>query len=225
MKKLRLYCSGTALGILIGLSSPALHAQVSKPAPTPASQSQADNSTEQRNSSVVLPDGTEIVVRTNEAIDSSTATPDKTFSANVEQDVTGSTGQVLIPKGSSADLVVRKVSAGGTTGSPQLALDLQALNIGGHRYVVSTSDLEQSNNQGIGKNRRTGEYVGGGAAVGTLLGAIAGGGKGAVIGAVAGAAAGGTAQVLTKGKEVKVPAETTLKFRLDRPLRLQSSGD
>ena len=59
--------------------------------------------------------------------------------------------------------------------------------------------------------------------LGTLLGAIAGGGKGAVIGAVAGAAAGGTAQVLTKGKEVKVPAETVLNFQLDQPVTLSAS--
>ena len=64
--------------------------------------------------------------------------------------------------------------------------------------------------RGIGANRRTATMVGGGAALGTLLGAIAGGGKGAAIGAVAGAVAGGAAQVLTRGKEVNVPAETEL---------------
>jgi len=63
--------------------------------------------------------------------------------------------------------------------------------------------------------------VGGGALLGTLLGAIAGGGKGAAIGLLAGAAAGGTAQVLTKGREVRVPAETVLTFRLDQPLNLE----
>jgi len=63
--------------------------------------------------------------------------------------------------------------------------------------------------------------IGGGAALGTLLGAIAGGGRGAVIGAIAGAAAGGAVQVLTKGKEVNVPAETILTFRLDQPITLQ----
>ncbi len=65
--------------------------------------------------------------------------------------------------------------------------------------------------------------VGGGAALGTLLGAIAGGGKGAAIGAVAGGAAGGTAQVLTRGKQVRVPAETILSFQLEKPLHLISS--
>ena len=65
------------------------------------------------------------------------------------------------------------------------------------------------------------EMLGGGAALGGLLGAIAGGGKGAVIGAVAGAAAGGAVQVLTKGDRVRVPAETVLKFDLDEPARLE----
>ena len=89
---------------------------------------------------------------------------------------------------------------------------------------MNSADVQQGNQQGIGKNKRTGEYVGGGAALGTLVGAIAGGGKGAAIGAVAGAAAGGTAQVLTRGKEVKIPAESTLRFRLDQPLRLNSGS-
>jgi hypothetical protein len=177
-----------------------------------------------RRSSMVVPEGTEIVVRNNEPIDSSTASQGRTFAGTVEKDVTGPNGEVLIPRGSNAELVVRNVSKGGTTGSPELALDLNSIEIAGHRYQVNTADLQQGNNSGIGKNKRTGEYVGGGAVLGTLLGAVAGGGKGAAIGAVAGAAAGGTAQVLTRGKEVKVPAESTLRFKLDKPLRLESSS-
>ena len=65
--------------------------------------------------------------------------------------------------------------------------------------------------------------VGGGAALGTLIGAIAGHGKGAAIGAAAGAAAGAGAQVLTRGKTVKVPAESTLRFKLDKPLHLSAA--
>ena len=59
--------------------------------------------------------------------------------------------------------------------------------------------------------------VGGGAALGTLIGAVAGGGKGAAIGAAVGAAGGAATQVLTRGKEVQIPAETVLTFRLDQP--------
>src|SRR5207244_7207406 len=40
----------------------------------------------------------------------------------------------------------------------------------------------QKGTEGLGKNKRTAEMVGGGAVLGTLIGAIAGGGKGAAIG-------------------------------------------
>jgi len=174
-------------------------------------------------SDVTLPAGTAISVRTNEAIDSSSASEGQTYTAVVVDDVKGSSGEILIPKNSDAQLVIRKVATGGTTGSPELTLDLNSVTVNGRNYLVSTADVSKKGNSGIGKNKRTAEMVGGGAALGTLLGAIAGGGKGAVIGAIAGAAAGGTAQVLTKGKEVKVPAETVLKFQLDQPVTLTAS--
>ena len=174
-------------------------------------------------SDVTVPAGTAISVRTNEAVDSRNASEGQTFSAVVLDDVKGSSGEILIPKNSDAQLVIRKVATGGTTGSPELTLDLNSVTVNGRNYIVSTADVSKKSNSGIGKNKRTAEMVGGGAVLGTLLGAIAGGGKGAVIGAVAGAAAGGTAQVLTKGKEVKVPAETVLKFQLDQPVTLTAS--
>lgn len=174
-------------------------------------------------SSMTLPEGTQIAIRTNEGIDSKTAEVNQTFAGEVSEDVLDANGQVAIPKRSPATLILRSVKAGGTTGTPELALDLHSVTVNGHRYHVSSSDVAQSaNKQGIGKNKRTGEYVGGGAVLGTLLGAVAGGGKGAAIGAVAGAAAGGGAQVLTKGKDVKVPAETVLKFQLQQPLHLKA---
>jgi hypothetical protein len=172
---------------------------------------------------LTIPSGTDLSVRTNEAIDSASARAGQKFSGTVEQDAKGSNGEVLIPKGSNAELVIRDVSSGGTTGSSEVALDLHSIDVGGHTYLVSTQGLKQSNDRGLGKNKRTGEYVGGGAALGAIIGAVAGGGKGAVLGGLAGAAAGGATQVLTRGKEVKVPAETTLKFKLDKPLQLRSA--
>jgi hypothetical protein len=189
----------------------------------PGSVAERPADTNDSRDAMVVREGTEIAVRTNEAIDSTTSSEGRSFSGTVQEAVTDADGQILIPRGSDARLIVRRVSTGGTTGSPQLALDLDSITVQGHRYTVNSADIEQGNNKGIGKNRRTGEYVGGGAVLGTLLGAIAGGGKGAAIGAVAGAAAGGTAQVLTKGKEVKIPAETTLRFRLDQPLTLRAN--
>ena len=131
-----------------------------------------------------------------------------------------SSGQLVIPRGSEAQMVIRDVSTGG---SHQLTLDLQSISVNGSTYYVSTEDLQRSGRrEGLGANRRTAEIVGGGAALGTLLGAIAGGGRGAAIGAIAGAATGAGVQVLTRGKEVRVPAETVLTFRLDQPLQLNA---
>jgi hypothetical protein len=81
-----------------------------------------------------------------------------------------------------------------------------------------------------GANRRTAELLGGGSGLGALLGGIFGGGKGAGIGALAGAGIGALAgagggfatQAFTRGKEVRVPAESQLRFRLERNLVLHS---
>ena len=172
---------------------------------------------------VTLPAGTEIAVLTDENIDSSTASEGQTFPADVAENVMNSAGQVVIPKGSQAELVVRKVATGGVTSNPEVALDLQSVKVGDRRYMVNTQDVSQKAEGGLGANKRTAEMVGGGAALGTLIGAIAGHGKGAAIGAAAGAAAGAGAQILTRGKTVKVPAETTLRFKLDQPLQLQAA--
>jgi uncharacterized protein YcfJ len=103
-----------------------------------------------------------------------------------------------------------------------LILDVDSITVEGRRYRVSTADQELENQrQGIGGNRRTGEFVGSGAVLGAIIGAIAGGGKGAAIGAGAGAGAGAVTQIVTRGKEVHVPAESMIRFRLDRPLRLR----
>ncbi len=165
-----------------------------------------------------LPAGTELSIRTNENIDATKQDVGHTYSAEISQDLMGPNGQVLIPRGSPAQLSV--VSSKGTLGTSELALGLQSVTVNGRQMSV-VSNTQNANDRGIGKNKRTAEMTGGGAVLGTVIGAIAGGAKGAVIGAVAGAGAGAGAQVLTKGNQVKVPAETVLNFKLDQPLTLQ----
>ena len=169
-----------------------------------------------------LPSGTAMVVRTAADIDSSTARVNQTFAAVVEHDIVGDSNEVIVPEGSHAVLVVREVSSGGATGSPDMVLDMQSLTVGGRRYVVSTSDLKENSGTGIGKNKRTAETVGGGAALGTIIGAIAGGAKGAAIGVLVGAGGGAGVQVMNRGRDLRVPAETLLTFRLDKPVSLQA---
>jgi hypothetical protein len=158
-----------------------------------------------------IPSGTRVDVRTDQTIDARDRIDGRVYTGTVANDVVGQEGRVLIPRGSRAELVVRQ------TGQNELSIDLDSVTVGDKRYSIDASSTG-GRKAGIGENKRTGEYVGGGALLGTLLGAIAGGGKGAAIGAIAGGAGGAGAQTLTRGNAVHIPAETVLTFRLDRPL-------
>lgn len=169
---------------------------------------------------ILLPAGTEITVLTNLPIDSRNAQPGQTFPAQITNNVTTPDGRVVIPRNSDATLVLRHEDGGGVH-SGDVVLDLESVMVNGLSQSVVTSDVVESNGPGVGANRRTGAFVGGGAALGALLGAIAGGGRGAAIGAAAGAGAGAATEIVTHGHHVYVPAETTLTFNLDRPVMLR----
>jgi hypothetical protein len=169
-----------------------------------------------------VPAGTDITVRTNQTIDLKDASDGRIYTGVVDRDVLDSSGRVAIPRGSNAELVVRNIN------SSERAVDLESITVGGNRYVVAATGADNAvttEKEGVGKNKRTAKYVGGGAVIGSMIGAIAGGGKGAAIGAIAGGAAGAGAQTITRGRDIHVPAESLLTFRLDRPLMLSHSGD
>ena len=166
------------------------------------------------NGSDSLPAGTQIRVRTNQTIDIRDRADGRVYTGVIDQDVMGQNGTLMIPRGSNAELIVNNVS------NNDLAVDLESVTVNGRRYMVSAEAYDKARNSGIGKNKRTGEYAGGGAALGASIGAIAGGGKGAAIGAAAGGGAGLGTQVLTRGKAVRVPAESVLTFRLEQPFQV-----
>lgn len=164
----------------------------------------------------VIPAGTELVIRTNEEIRTNNVGASRNYSAQMERDVVTSDGVTLIPRGSDVNLSVFESS------DKQLVLGIRSVRIRGREYFVATGEVEKGN-EGIGMNRRTATMVGGGALLGTLVGAVAGGAKGAAIGAAVGAGAGAAVQVMTRGKEVNIPAESVLTFRLDESLRLNET--
>jgi hypothetical protein len=163
--------------------------------------------------------GTSLQVRTTQPIDTQ-AIDGRVYTGTVEHDVFDGGGRLAIPRGASAELVVRRAPEN------ELVLDLDSITINGRRYGVDATRAAISGggvdirNSGLGANRETARNVGGGALLGAILGAAIGGGDAAVAGAVAGAAVGAGAQILTKGRRVTVPAETTLSYRLQSDLRL-----
>jgi len=162
----------------------------------------------------VIPAGARIPVRLDQSIDVRVPSDGRIFTGSISEDVMSPSGNVMIPRGARAELIVQNLSEGEGT------VDLESISFEGRRYMVDAEKYELSRKSGVGTNERTAKYVGGGAVIGTLLGAIAGGGKGAAIGAAAGGAAGAGAQTATRGHDVRVPAESVLTFRLDEPLRM-----
>jgi hypothetical protein len=158
-----------------------------------------------------LPKDSEIKVRTDTSIPAKPPANAK-YAASISDDVTDSSGSVVIPRGSRAQLVA--VQNGNDT-----TLDLHSVTVNGKRYVL-TAQGKSSAHGGLGANQRTAKYVGGGAAVGAVLGALLGGGKGAAIGALAGGGAGAGAQVYT-GRKKEIPAETELKYKLAQDLEMR----
>ncbi len=153
-----------------------------------------------------------ISVRTNERITTDKA-DGRIFTGSVDQDVVGTNGHLAIPRGSNVELIVRAARDG------DLRLDLESVMVDGQRYAVNAEpDHVEAHSDSSGK--RTGGFIGGGAALGAIVGAIAGGGKGAAIGAGAGAAAGGITAIATSGREVRIPSESMVTFRVDHEMTM-----
>ena len=165
-----------------------------------------------------VPKGTAIFVVTDQPVSSKDARVGQPVSATVARNVTVD-GKVLIPKGSAAKLSVSGVQASGRLSTPaKLYLHLVSVTVNGKAYTFATSSAGRA---AKGKGKRDAGFIGGGAAAGAAIGALAGGGKGAAIGAAAGAGAGTAGAAATGKKDIEFPAETRLRFttRTDVPMR------
>jgi hypothetical protein len=164
---------------------------------------------------VNVPAGQSLLIRMIDGVDSSKNHVGDVFHASLENDlILGNT--VVARKGTDVyGRLANSQKSGTFTGKSELQLELSRIVIDGKDYPVVSSDYTL---QGKGQGSSTAKKVGGIAAAGAIIGAIAGGGKGAAIGAAAGGATGAGVQVLTKGEQVKIPSETLLEFRLQQPV-------
>jgi hypothetical protein len=185
--------------------------------PQPEPVTATTPSTQQPPSTVTVPSGTRIMVRTIDAVDSDRNQVGDKFQASLEQplvvdDVT------VVPKGADVyGRLTQAAEAGRVQGRSQLKLELTGIVVNGQTIPLVTGDYSVS---GSSRGATTAKRVGGGAAVGAVIGAIAGGGKGAAIGAGVGAGAGTAVQVMTKGEQVHVPSETLLEFSLQQDVKM-----
>jgi hypothetical protein len=174
-----------------------------------------------RSDPVTLPERTEIHVTLDQALASNQSRPGDHFDATVSEPVVMD-GKTVIPQGAHAEgLVVDARQSGRLMGRARLQLALQTVAVDGQNYDVRTTAHPR-----IGRDhkKRNWEWIGGGAAGGAVIGALAGGGTGALIGGPVGAGAGATVALVTGKKDVKLRAETPLKFELAEPLTIKVKG-
>ena len=168
-------------------------------------------------SGAVIPIGTSITVRMIDSVNSEQSRLGETFHASVDEPVMVD-GQVVVPRGADAlTKLVEDQQSGKIAGKTVLTLVLQQVLVNGRMIDLTSGDVSQSSGS---RGARSAKVIGGTAALGAIIGALAGGGKGAAIGAGSGAAVGTGAEVLTKGQTVKIPSETRLTFTLQQPAQL-----
>ena len=166
---------------------------------------------------LVVPAGTSIVVRMGNSITSKTANPGDTFTGSLAHAVVVG-GVVAIPaRAGVSGTVIDAKSPGRFKGEGVLSIALTAVNVGGAPVAIQTSTYTKIVK---GKGKRTAVAVGGGTGAGALIGGIAGGGKGALIGGLVGAGAGTAGAAFTGNKELEIPAESAVTFKLSRSITL-----
>ena len=171
---------------------------------------------------IELPARTEIRVRLDQDLGSKISQPGDSFSATVADNVLVN-GKIVIPRGARAEgTVVDAKPLGKFKGGAKLALRLDRVHTKWGSYPVHTGTVDRVES---GKGKRSAGFIGGGAGLGAIIGGIAGGGKGAAIGLLAGGGAGTAGSALTGNKQIVLPAETLLTFRLERPVHITEQAE
>jgi hypothetical protein len=167
---------------------------------------------------VIVPSGTVLTIRLGETLGSKASQAGQAFTGTVATAVDVD-GKNAIPSGSTATgTVTQAAPLGRFKGGAVLAIKLTSINIDGKEHDIKTTSFART---AKGKGKRTATFIGGGAGLGALIGGLAGGGKGAAIGALAGAGAGTAGTAYTGNKDIVIPAESAISFKLDEPLELK----
>ena len=170
---------------------------------------------------VTVPEGTDLTVALDQSLSTMENRPGDIFQASVAAPIVID-GKTVIPQDARVKgHVVDTRESGRLSGVARLVLTLDSVEVGGESFNIATED---EGRVGKNHNKRNGVLIGGGAGLGALIGGIAGGGRGALIGGAAGAGAGTAGAAYTGKKDIRVPAETRLTFRLARPATISASG-
>ncbi len=156
-----------------------------------------------------IPPGTTIRVRIIDSLNSGTTQSGDTFHGTLDEPIMAD-GRELYPKGADVTGRVSDVHRSGRLSEPgELDLVLATIASG---HMASSLEVEPLVIKATSHTKSNATKIGGGAALGAIIGAVAGGGKGAAIGAGVGGAAGTGAAAATGKREAIVESESILSF-------------
>jgi len=168
---------------------------------------------------LTVPEGTEMAIRINQNINVKHTVAGDHFSGEIVEPVSRN-GIVLIPRGTP---VRGRIDAshrrGHFKGRSVLELRLTSMTLNGNEYALDTHDNVHTKK---GKGKRSAGFISGFTGAGMLIGGIATGGVGLAIGGAAGAGAGTLLAGTTGNRDIDIPAESIIHFRLADNLVVQS---
>ena len=168
---------------------------------------------------VTIQAGTSLAIRVDQRISVKTSHPGDTFTGEVAEPIVDPNGKAIVPKGTQVSGVVDAANKRGHfKGASILELRLTSMTLDGTPYHLRTADLMEHKK---GKGKRSAAMIGGGAGLGMLIGGIASGGTGMLIGGLAGGGAGAAGAGLTGNRDLDIPAETVVHFKLAEDLVVQ----
>src|SRR5262249_61952887 len=103
-------------------------------------------------------------------------------------------------------------------GRATMALTLDSFKLNGQMYEIRSTSYSRAS---AGHKKHHWAWIGGGSGGGAMIGAAAGGGAGALIGAGAGAAAGTVGSAITGKRNLRIAAETPVRFTLQNSVTLR----
>ena len=170
---------------------------------------------------VTIPAGTTLAIRIDQRISVKTSRAGDEFTGELVEPVLAGDNSVLLPKGVLVGGVV-DVShrRGHFKGRSLLELRLTSLTMNGTQYPLTTQDLADSKR---GKGRRSAGFISGGTGLGMLVGGVATGGVGLVVGGLVGGAGGTALAGLTGNRDIDIPAESIVHFKLADDLVAQQA--